>query len=96
MPAYDIAQIDITDHDGYQAYLAGFMPIFERHGGKLLATSRQALQVWEGEWSAPGAVIMQFPSKQAAEAWHDDPEYRELAKIRHATARTNLVLIDGV
>jgi len=96
MPAYVIAQIDITDRDGYQAYLAGFMPIFERHGGKLLATSRQALQVWEGEWSAPDAVIMQFPSKQAAEAWHDDPEYRELAKIRHATARTNLVLIDGV
>jgi len=96
MPAYVIAQLEIADPDGYQAYLAGFMPIFERHGGKLLATSRQDVVVWEGQWASPKSVIMQFPDRAAAEAWHDDPEYIELAKIRHATARTNLVLIDGI
>jgi uncharacterized protein (DUF1330 family) len=36
MSAYVLAQIQIDDPDEYQNYLAGFMPIFERHGGELL------------------------------------------------------------
>lgn len=40
MPAYFIAQLNIRDPDGYQAYLAGFMPIFERYNGKLLRLSK--------------------------------------------------------
>ena len=35
MSAYMIAQIEITDPEEYQTYLAGFMPIFQRHGGEL-------------------------------------------------------------
>ena len=36
MSAYVLAQIQIDDTDEYGLYLAGFMPIFERHGGELL------------------------------------------------------------
>ena len=32
MTAYVLAQLRIDDPDEYQNYLAGFMPIFERHG----------------------------------------------------------------
>jgi len=35
MSAYVLAQIQIDEPDEYQNYLAGFMPIFERHGGDL-------------------------------------------------------------
>jgi len=38
MSAYVLAQIQINDPDEYSNYLAGFMPIFERHGGEFLAT----------------------------------------------------------
>ena len=96
MPAYVIGQLDIHDLDAYQAYLDGFMPSFLRHGGELLATSRAETEVLEGSWAKPRTVIMRFPSVADAKAWHIDPEYSELATIRHATASTNLVVIDGI
>ena len=66
MSAYMIAQIEITDPDEYQNYLAGFMPIFERYGGELLATSKNETVVIEGEWAYSGTVIMKFPSVEQA------------------------------
>ena len=96
MPAYVIGQLDIHDPEAYQEYLAGFFPSFERHGGELLATSKSETVVLEGTWSLPRTVLMRFPSIEAARAWHTDPEYVELAKIRHRTARANLVIVDGI
>lgn len=96
MPAYVIGQLEIHSPDAYQAYLDGFMPSFLRHGGKLLATSKAETEILEGSWAKPRTVIMRFPSVEDAKAWYDDPDYKELAKIRHRTASANLVVIDGV
>jgi uncharacterized protein (DUF1330 family) len=96
MTAYVLAQIQIDDPDEYQNYLAGFMPIFERHGGELLATSKNQTTVIEGSWAYPGTVIMKFPSVESAQAWIDDPDYQELAKFRYRAAQANLVIVEGV
>lgn len=96
MAAYVIAQIDVEDPEGYQDYLAGFMPIFSRYGGKLLATSRSETGVIEGSWALPRTVLMEFPDIDHARGWLADPAYQELSRIRKRTARTNLVLVDGV
>ena len=96
MPAYVIGQLDIHDPEAYQEYLAGFMPSFQRHGGELLATSSAETVVREGSWALPRTVIMRFPSVEGAKAWHTDPEYTELSKIRHRTASANLVVVGGI
>jgi uncharacterized protein (DUF1330 family) len=94
MAAYVIAQIKIDEPEGYKEYLEGFMPIFESYGGRVVATSRDT-DVVEGAWVFPRTVIMEFPSMGDARAWLDDPEYQALARIRHRTARTNMVLVEG-
>ena len=96
MPAYFIAQLEVTDHETYQKYLAGFMPVFERHGGRLLATSAGETTVYEGQWDAAKTVVMEFPDTEAANNWFNDPDYREIAAYRHASARCNLVLVEGL
>ncbi|WP_197919047.1 DUF1330 domain-containing protein [Thiosulfatihalobacter marinus] len=96
MTVYVIGQLDIHDPERYRAYLDGFMPSFSRHGGTLLATSAAETTVLEGSWAFPKTVIMAFPDKASAQAWHSDPEYVELARIRHQTARTNLVIVEGI
>ena len=96
MPAYVIGQLDIHDPEAYEEYLAGFMPSFQRHGGELLATSREKTEVLEGTWALPRTVIMRFPSIEDAKAWHSDPEYVELAKIRYRTASANLAVVNGI
>ncbi|HEY5739564.1 MAG TPA: DUF1330 domain-containing protein [Gammaproteobacteria bacterium] len=96
MSAYVLAQIQINDTEKYQDYLAGFMPIFKRHGGELLATSKNPTIVVEGSWAYPATVIMKFPSVKAARAWCDDPDYKALAEHRHASADANLVIVEGI
>ena len=93
---YVVGQLEVSDWDDYQDYLNGFMPSFERHGGKLLATSKQDTEVLEGSWAAFRTVLLEFPSAENAKNWYTDPEYVELMKVRHRTAKTNLVLVEGL
>ena len=96
MTAYCIAQIDIHDPTEYQNYLQGFMPVFERHNGRLLVSSAAEVDIIEGHWDLPRCVLLAFPDLQHARAWLDDPDYRTLARHRHRAAQTNLVMVDGV
>ncbi len=96
MAAYVIGQLDIFDDERYKSYLAGFMPIFQRHGGELLATTSGETTVVEGEWGFPRTVVMKFPNRTHAEAWLSDPDYIELAEHRYNSAKCNLAIIDGV
>ena len=94
MKAYVVAQTEVFDADGYQPYADGFWKIFSRHVGEFIASSQSETVVSEGVWDPPNTVMMAFPDRSAAEAWLSDPDYVELAKIRHRTARTNMVIVD--
>ena len=96
MSAYMVAQIEISDPEEYKNYLAGFLPIFQRYSGELLATSSCETEVIEGEWSYPRTVIMKFPSTEHARNWHNDPDYKSLAEHRWRSAKANLVLVEGI
>ncbi|SLN52306.1 hypothetical protein ROA7450_02624 [Roseovarius albus] len=96
MPAYVIAQIDIHDPEEYQIYLQGFMPIFERYDGKLLVTSAKEPILLEGNWDLQRVVVMEFPDTNRAQKWLNDPDYTKLARHRHRSANTNLILVEGI
>lgn len=96
MSVYLVGQLTINDAEEYDRYLAGFMPIFQRHQGELLATTKGDTKVLEGEWAYPKTVIMKFPNKKKAESWFGDPEYKALVKHRHRSANANLVMIEGM
>jgi uncharacterized protein (DUF1330 family) len=96
MTAYMVAQIKVNDPHGYKNYLAEFFPIFERHGGEVLATSACETEVIEGDWALPKTVIMKFPSLEHARSWYADPDYKALAEHRHKSAEANLVLVEGL
>ncbi len=95
MSVYVIAQLEVHDMVEFEKYLAGFMPVFERHGGKLVGLSLEA-EVIEGNWAMPRTVVMRFPTSEDARRWHNDPDYQTLAEHRHRASRANIVLIDGL
>jgi len=95
MSAYVIAQIRWDDQEEIKRYVEAFYPVFERHGGTVLAATEHQTEVIEGSWSLPGTVVMRFPSADHARAWLADPDYQAVAEIRHGAAQTNLVLVEG-
>ena len=49
----------------------------------------------EGDWKPERLVIIEFPTREKAEAFLGDPEIQDLFKVRHATTTSKLVLADG-
>ena len=95
MSAYVIVEIDIVDPAGYEEYkkLAG--ATVEKYGGKYVARGGKT-EVLEGDWQPKRIVVLQFDSMQRAKDWLHCEEYREPRKMRHRTAKTNMVLVEGV
>ena len=95
MPAYVIVEIEVTDPAGYEEYkkLAGATVL--KHGGKYIVRGG-ATEVLEGDWRPKRIVVLEFDSMERAKEWLHCEEYREPRKIRHATAKTNMILVEGV
>ena len=95
MPAYIIVDIEITDPVGYEEYkkLAG--ATVERYGGKYIVRGG-AVETLEGDWKPKRIVVLEFESVQSAKEWLNCEAYREPRKMRHRTAKTKMIVVEGV
>jgi uncharacterized protein (DUF1330 family) len=95
MPAYLIANVEITDPAGYEAYKKGVPATIAAYGGRYL-TRAGATEVLEGSWVPSRVVILEFPDMARLKAWFDSPEYRPLREIRERSAKSSLVAVEGL
>jgi len=95
MTAYAVFDITVHDPVRYEEYKKLAPPAIAAYGGKYLVRGGQ-LDVLEGDWNPSRIVVLEFPTAEQAKAWIDSPEYREARALRHATATTNAILIQGV
>ncbi len=95
MPAYVIADIEITDAELYKEYVKLAPAAVAQYGGRYLARGGHT-EVLEGEWQPRRLVIVEFESVEKAKAWLNSPEYAPARALRQRSARSNLVVIEGV
>jgi uncharacterized protein (DUF1330 family) len=94
MKAYLVLDFSIHDLEGFMPYVETVPTYIARHGGKYIVRGA-APRTIEGDWRPERVVILEFPSRRNAEQFLADPEFKELAKIRHRTTTSKLVLVDG-
>ncbi|QJR13414.1 DUF1330 domain-containing protein [Usitatibacter palustris] len=95
MAAYVIAEIEITNPEGYKAYTAVVPATIEKYGGKFLVRGGSA-EVLEGEWPNRRRVMLEFPSKEIALKWWNSTDYAEPMKMRRGSSNGRLILLEGV
>lgn len=95
MPAYVIADIEVTDSSGYKEYAEQAPPTVASHGGRYLARGGP-LQMLEGEWRPHRLVILEFESAEAAQRWHSSEDYAEPKALRQRTSRGSFVVVEGL
>jgi uncharacterized protein (DUF1330 family) len=95
MPAYLIADIEITDPLGYDEYKKRVPAVIAAHGGRYLARGG-ASEVLEGTWRPKRSAIIEFPTLASMKAFWESPEYQPLREIRERSAKSNLVVIEGL
>ena len=95
MAAYIIVDIDIHDPEIYEEYKRLAPASIAKYGGKYLTRGGKT-EVLEGDWGPKRLVILHFESMQRAKDWLHSMEYEHPKKLRHRSARSNMILTEGI
>ena len=95
MAAYVIAEVEVTNPEGYKEYASHVPGTIAKYGGRFLVRGGAAT-VLEGDWPTLRRVIIEFPSAEVAKKWWDSTEYAEPKRMRRANSKGRLILLDGV
>ena len=95
MPAYLIAEIDVTDPAGFEEYRQLVPTTIQQYGGRFLVRGG-AVEALEGDWQPKRVVITEFPSLEQARRWYNSEAYREPKVLRFKTATSKVMLVEGV
>jgi len=94
MPAYIIAQVNVTDPAKYQEYAKLAGPATQKYGGRFLVRGG-ATETKEGGWQPKRLVVLEFASMEQAKKWYHSPDYAPALAIRTKAARSKVVLVEG-
>lgn len=94
MPAYMIAEIEVTDPDAYKAYASRAPDVIARHGGRFVVRGG-AVELLEGGPPPARLVVIEFPDAATARAFYGSPDYREIQPLRQRASHGRLVLVEG-
>ena len=95
MPAFLIAEIEVTDPETYARYRAQTPGVIATHGGRFLVRGG-AVDAREGEAPAGRVVVIEFADMAAARLFYDSPDYQAILPLRQASSRGRVYLVEGV
>ena len=94
MSGYVIVELDVTDRDGFAEYAKLVPSIIEVFGGKYLVRGGKQETI-EGDWNPKRVVVLEFESVERAKEMFESKEYAPVAAIRHRTAKSNVIIVEG-
>jgi uncharacterized protein (DUF1330 family) len=90
---YWLPQIDVSNMDGYKAYMAATPPAHEKYHGVALVRGGK-LELVEGHVRSR-AVIREFPDYAAALACYRSDEYQRARPLRLPHAQCDFLIVEG-
>ncbi|MGH1541306.1 MAG: DUF1330 domain-containing protein [Arenicella sp.] len=94
MTAYILFHENIIDPEAFEEYKKISPGTIEKFGGKFIVRGGP-LEELEGTVSFERVVIIEFPTKEAAKAWHNSSEYAPAKTMRQMISEGNAVLVEG-
>ncbi len=95
MPAYVIADIEVREPAGYAVYRKMAQEALTRHGGRFLVRGGHH-EIFEGDWVPSRLVVLEFDSVEQAKKWWESEEYRPAKQLRQRTAKSSMLVVEGV
>ena len=95
MTAYVIANLHkVTDPETYQEYAALAGPQIADYRGKVVILGKD-IDVLEGAWTGSQVLIIEFPNRDAFDAWYRSDEYAPLMEMRKRSLIADVIVIDN-
>ena len=91
---YLVGQITVTNPEAYAVYASQVPQTIAAFGGKYLVRGGHATQL-EGQAQGERNVVIEFPSREIAEAWYNSEAYQAIIEHRTNNSTGALALVDG-
>ena len=95
MKAYLLAVKTVHDEAMFAEYRKQVVGSVVPFGGQFIARGGEPT-VLKGQWQHPRTVIIEFPTRESAEAWYKSPDYQKIIGSRLKSTSGSLVILDGV
>ena len=95
MSAYIIVEVTIHDPEAYKGYMKLTPATIAAYYGKFIVRGGKT-ETLEGGWSPQRIVVLEFPSLERAKEWWASDHYAPAKSIRHQTATTRMIVVEGV
>ncbi len=95
MPAFVVVDVDIKDPERYEEYKRLTPGSLVPFGGRFVVRGGKT-ETLEGTWAPPRLVILEFPTVERAREWWSSDVYRPAKALRQSSARTEMILVEGV
>jgi uncharacterized protein (DUF1330 family) len=95
MKCYLFGNVVVTDRARFAEYLEKVPAIIAQYEGRYIVRGG-AVQHVEGDLDIQRAVILEFPSRDAALRFYDSPEYAPMLKLRRETTVSQVMFIDAI
>lgn len=95
MPAYWIAQVDVSDPTPYQDYAKRAPAALQKYGGKFVVRGGKRVRL-EGAEPKTRIVVLEFPSIERATEAYNSPEYREAMGFRANAADVQIFVVESL
>ena len=92
--AYLVGQITVNNPQAYAVYAAQVPHTIAAFGGKYLVRGGDATQL-EGQAQGERNVVIEFPSREMAQAWYHSEAYQAIIQHRTENSTGALALVDG-
>lgn len=90
---YWIARVDVTNPEGYQAYVRANGPVFAKYGARFLVRGGP-FEAVEGT-ARERNIVLEFPTYEDALACWRSPEYEAVKALRDPHGVADIVIIEG-
>jgi uncharacterized protein (DUF1330 family) len=95
MPAYFVAEIEITNQAGFEPYRAAVPATIAQYDGRYL-TRGSNVELIEGGPEPKRVVILEFPDVAGVRRWYNSPEYQKILPVRLANSTGHAFILEGV
>ncbi len=95
MSAYIIADVTVTDAAQMAIYREWSSRAMKEHGAEVLVRGGE-FEVLEGPWMPSRLVVLRFPDRAAAHAFHTSDTYTHARKLRENAGVMRMIVVDGI
>ena len=95
MPAYFVAELEITNPAGFEPYRAAVPATIAQYGGRYL-TRGGGPELIEGGPEPKRVVILEFADAAAVKRWYNSPEYQKILPQRLDNSTGRAFIVEGV